>query len=219
MEQPPARGSLAREAETVIRRLQGVTATRVEVEQNGRIDQVHVLGSPDRTARVLVADVIAALAAELGVTVEPRQVRVAVLRPGETQPGPAPARARLKFVGMTVTTLRHSLEVKVQLEHDGLTYEGGATGPNDATHRLELVGEASLRAIETYLRTERIFYLRIAMLVPLATNQAVLVLVTWAGPEEELLTGSAVVKDDPREAVVRAVLDATNRPVSWLGAR
>ena len=35
----------------------------------------------------------------------------------------------------------------------------------------------------------------------------------------QLLSGAAIVRDDPRDAVIRAVLDAVNRPVSWLGAR
>src|SRR2546426_4005607 len=116
-----ARRSLADDAEAVVRRLHGVSAARVELK-DGQIDQVHVLGSADRTARVLVADVIAAVAAELGVTLEPSQIRVAVLRAGQTQPGPAPLRARLKFVGLTMATLRQSLEARVHVEHEGLTY-------------------------------------------------------------------------------------------------
>src|SRR2546422_9460615 len=112
-----ARRSLADDAETVVRRLHGVSAARVELK-DGQIDQVHVLGSADRTARVLVADVIAALAAELGVTLEPSQVRVALLRPGQTQAGPAPLGARLKVVGLTVTTLRDSQQAQVRIEHE-----------------------------------------------------------------------------------------------------
>jgi hypothetical protein len=209
--------SLARDAEEVIRRLHGVSAVRVELSGSGRIGQVHVLGSPDRTARVIAADVVTALGAELGEVVEPSQVRVAVLRPGLTQPGPAPLRARLKFVGLTLATLRQSMEVKVQVEHEGLTYEGTAAGgeaPGD-----EIVGQAALRAVETYLRSDGVFQLKTVTVVPLGTQQVALALVAWTGPEQELLSGAAVVRDDPRDAVVRAVLDAVNRPVSWLGSR
>ena len=213
------RRSLARDAEDVIRRLRGVSAARVELGGDGRIEQVHVLGSADRTARVLVADVVAALAAELGVTVEPSQIRVAVLRPGQTQPGPAPLRARLKFVGLTTATLRQSLEAKVQVEDEGLIYQGTAAGPAGGNHGEEIVGHATLRAVETYLRTDGVFHLKLATVIPLGTHQVAVVLVAWIGPEEELLSGAAVVQDDPRDAVVRAVLDAVNRPVSWLGAR
>lgn len=214
-----ARRSLAHEAEAVIRRLHGVSAARVELGDDGRIDQVHVLGSADRTARMLVADVIAALGAELGVTLEPPQIRVALLRPGQTQPGPAPALARLKFIGLTVTTLRDAQEARVRVDHEGLTYEGSASGPAGVTHGPDVVGLAAIRAVETYLRCDGVFHLRGATVVPLGNHQVALALVAWTGPEEELLSGAAIVRDDAREAVARAVLDAVNRSVSWLGAR
>jgi len=53
------RRSLARDAEGVVRRLHGVSAARVEVGDDGRIDQVHVLGAADRTAvRAEVQDIL-----------------------------------------------------------------------------------------------------------------------------------------------------------------
>jgi hypothetical protein len=209
--------TLAREAEEVIRRLRGVQAVRVDID-GGKIGQVHVLSTADRTARVVVGDVIAAVAAELGVTLEPQQVRVAVTKDGRKASTPAPARARLKYVGLALSTLRNTTEVKVRLEHEGLIYEGGAAGPNFASHRLELIGTATLRAVETCLRGEGLFHLEGALIVPVASRQAALVVVSWLGPEEQVFSGSSVVSDDPREAVVRAVLDAVNRLVGWLAA-
>lgn len=213
------RPSVAREAEEVIRRLRGVSAVRVDLGGDGKIERVHILGTADRTPRVLMTDVIAALAAELGVSLDPAQVRVASLRPGQKELEPAPSRARLKFVGLTLSSHRATAEVKVQLEHEGLVYQGESSGPNASSHRLELVGEATLRAVETYLRSDGLFLLEGAVVVPLASHQVALVLTTWLGPEQEMLSGAAVVRDDPREAVVRAVLDAVNRPLSWLGSR
>jgi hypothetical protein len=213
------RRSLAGDAEAVLRRLPGVSAVRVQLGDDGRIDQVHVLGSADRTARTLVADVVAALGAELGVTLEPAQVRVATLRPGKTEPGPAPIRARLKVAGLTVSVLRDSLEARVRLEHEGLTYEGAASGLPGAANNPEVVGLATLRAVELYLRAQGVFQLKMATMVTLAAQQVALVLIAWTGPEEEIFSGAAIVRDDPRDAVARAVLDAVNRLVGWLGSR
>ena len=147
-------GSLARDVEAVVRRIPGVSATRVELGDGGRVDQIHVLGSSDRSVRWLVSQIIAAVGAELGVTLEPAQVRVALQRPGQTEPGPAPVRARLKFSGLTVTTLRDAQEAKVRIEQDGLTYEGAASGPAGASQSPGVVGLAALRAVETYLRCD-----------------------------------------------------------------
>src|ERR1700737_1625690 len=176
MEQRELR-SLAGDAEAVVRRLSRGSAPRVELGDDARIDQVHVLAAPDRTARAVVADVIAAVGAELGVTLEPSQIRVALLRPGQTEPGPAPLRARLKVVGLTVSVLRGALEARGRLEHEGVTYEGTASWPPGAANGPEVVGLAPLRAVELFLRSEGVFQLKMATVVTLATQQVALVLV------------------------------------------
>ncbi|HLN11548.1 MAG TPA: hypothetical protein VK587_00080 [bacterium] len=146
--------SLAREAEEIVGRLRGVSAVRVDLSDDGKIAQLHVLASAERTPRVIVGDVVAALASELGLSLEPGQVRVAAQRSGPPDPAVPGVRSRLKFVGLAVSRLRTSADVRVQLEHKGLIYEGAASGPGAASHFLELVGQATLKAVETYLRAE-----------------------------------------------------------------
>lgn len=209
--------TLAEAAEGVVRGLRGVQAVRVEGDDEGGIRLVHVLGGPDRSARVIAVDVRAAIAAELGVDLDPRQVRVAPQR--RTDEAAAPDQLRLKFVGLSVSVLRSSAEVKVHLEEQGLLYEGIASGPNARGNRLELVGEAALRAVELFLRTEGMFVLEGVLTPAVGPHEVAVAVVALAGREEETLVGSAVVRDDPREAVVRAVLAAINRPVSWLVGR
>lgn len=209
--------SVAEAAESVVRRLRGVQAVRVETDDNGGIRYVHVLGGPQRSPKVIAVDVVSALAAELGIELEPRQVRVAAQQrteePKLSEPG------RMKFVGLSVSVIRNSAEVKVHLEESGLVYEGIATGPHHTRTRLELVADAALRAVEIYLRAERLFMLEGLSTSKLGGREIVVVVVSFPGREEEVLTGASLIRDDPREAVVRAVLDALNRPVSWLAAR
>lgn len=209
--------SLAEAAEGVVRKLRGVQSVRVEIDDAGAIRIVHVLGGPDRSPKVIAVDVISALAAELGVQLEPRQVRVAAQQRSE-QAAPA-EQGRLKFVGLTVSALRNSAEVKVHLEDQGLVYEGISNGPNATRNRLDLVAEATLRALELYLRANGLFLLDGVTLSTIGSHEVVVAVVSLAGREEETLAGSSLVRDDPREAVVRAILDATNRPVSWLLGR
>lgn len=210
-------GTLAEAAEGVIRQLRGVRAVRVETGEGGEIRLVHVLGGPDRSPKVIAVDVVSALAAELGVELEPRQVRVAAQQRPEG--APPPDQLRLKFIGLSVSVLRNAAEVKVHLEDQGLLYEGIASGSSARGSRLELVGEAALRAVELFLRTDGMFHLDGVTLSTVGAHTVAVAAVALPGREEETLSGSAVVRDDPREAVVRAVLDALNRPVSWLLGR
>jgi len=211
-------GSLAEAAESVIRQLRGVQAVRVETDDAGDIRLVHVLGGPDRSPRVIAVDVVSALAAELGVELEPRQVRVAAQQRPPDRAAP-PDQLRLKFVGLSVSVLRTAAEVKVHLEDQGLVYEGIASGPYASRNRLALVGEAALRAVEIFLRTDGMFLLEGVSVTTVGTHDVAVAVVSLPGRAEETLVGSAVVRDDPREAVVRAVLAAINRPVSWLVGR
>jgi hypothetical protein len=64
-----------------------------------------------------------------------------------------------------------------------------------------------------------LFLVQSATIVSANTHQIALVVVSWLGPEEETLCGSAVVRNEPREAMVHATLDAINRTVLALGAR
>lgn len=202
------------QAEEIIRRLRGVVAARVVPTESGDIDVIHVLGQADRSPKLIAVDVVSAVAAELGVTLEARQVRVAAMRP-EDQPQPASA-ARLKFVGLSLSVVRNSAEVKVHLEDRGLLYEGIASGPNVPRHRLALVAQATLRAVEVFLRAPGLLAFEGVTTVQVGQHEVAVVTVTLTGAEQETLSGSSVVGDDPREAAVRAALAAVNRPISWL---
>ncbi|MGH2425597.1 MAG: hypothetical protein ACRDF1_04835 [bacterium] len=208
---------VAETAEAVVRRLRGVQAVRVETDDNGGIRFVHVLGGPQRSPKVIAVDVVSALAAELAIELEPRQVRVAAQQRTDetkaTEPG------RMKFVGLSVSVIRNTADVKVHLEESGLVYEGIRSGPHHNRTRLELVADAALRAVEIYLRAEGLFMLDGVSTSTVGGRDVVVVVVSLPGRDEEVLTGVSLVRDDPREAVVRAVLDAVNRPVSWLAAR
>ena len=208
--------SFAEAAEAVVRRLRGVQSVRVETDDVGGVRFVHVLGGPERSPKVIAVDVVSALAAELGVELQPRQVRVAAQqRPDRA----APDQLRLKFVGLSVAVLHSTAEVKVHLEDQGLVYEGIASGPYASRNRLELVAEAALRAVEIFLRAEGMFLLEGVNVSTIGAHEVAAAVISLPGREEETLVGSALVRDDAREAVIRAVLAAINRPVSWLVGR
>lgn len=207
--------TLQEHAEEVVRRLRGVISVRVEADPAGGLGVVHVLGQGDRSPKLIQMDVASALAAELGVQLDARQIRVAAMRGAAPTP---PPQARLKYVGLTVASLRNSSDVKVHLEEQGLLYEGVASGPNTTRARLDLVAEAALRAVEVFLRVSGMLVLGGVAVNRVGERDVAVVVLTLTGEEEEVLSGSSVVREDPREAVVRAVLAAVNRPLGWLTA-
>ncbi len=204
------------QAEELVRRLRGVVAARVIPDEHGDIGVIHVLGQADRSPKLIAVDVVSAVAAELGLTLDARQVRVAAMRP-EDQAQPIP-QARLKFVGLSLSVVRNSAEVKVHLEDRGMLYEGTAAGPNVPRHRLALIAQAALRAVEVFMRAQGLLVFEAVATARVGEHEVAVVTVTLTGNEQDTLSGASIVREDPREAVVRAVLAAVNRPISWLTA-
>jgi hypothetical protein len=200
-------------AEEVVRRLRGIISVRVEADAAGGLGVIHVLGEGDRSPKLIQNEVASALAAEMGLQLDPRQIRVAAMRGAPAAP---PPQARLKYVGLTVSTLRQTTEVKVHLEDQGLLYEGVASGPSTTRGRLELVAEAAVRAVELFLRVSGMLLFDGVAVARVRERDVAAVVLTLAGDEEEVLAGASVVRDDPREAVVRAVLAAVNRPIGMI---
>ncbi len=214
VEEPGDVKTLQEHAEEIVRRLRGVVSVRVETEATGGLAVIHVLGEADRSPKLIAMDVASALAAELGVQVDPRQIRVAAMRSSEQQA--APPQSRLKYVGLTISSLRNTSEVRVHLDDRGLLYEGVASGAQVGRARLDLVADAALRAVEVFLRVSGLLILDGVGVAKVGDRDVAVVVITLAGREGDVLSGSSVVREDPREAVVRAVLNAVNRPVGWL---
>jgi hypothetical protein len=200
-----------------VRRLRSVAAANVILDDGGGVEAVHVLGHADRSPKLIAIDVVAAVSAEFGVTLDPRQVRVAAQRQDE-QSAPVP-QARLKFVGLSVSVVRGGAQVKVHLDDRGMMYEGEASGPAVPRYVYQLVAQATLHALEVFLRAPGMLLFEGVTVTKLGDADVAVVTVTLAGDEGEMLSGASVVRDDPREAIVRAVLAAVNRPISWLSMR
>ena len=207
----------ADEVREVVSRLRSVSAVNVVLDEAGSVDTVHVLARADRSPKLVAIDIVAALSAEFGITLEPRQVRVAAQK--QDDESAVVPQARLKFVGLSVSVVRGGAQVKVHLDDRGMMYEGEASGPAVPRYVHQLVAQATLHAIEVFLRAPGMLLLEGVTVPKIGDSDVAVVTVTLAGEEEETLAGASVVRDDAREAVVRAVLSAVNRPISWLTGR
>ena len=106
------------------------------------------------------------------------------------------------------------VEIEVTLGFEDEPVTGSASGPGDAGHRPRLVGEATLRAVETILARPSAFDLTAIAAQDLGPVPVALAQIRESGGADYLV-GSAVVRDhDLPTATARAVLDALNRTVT-----
>ena len=120
------------------------------------------------------------------------------------------ARMQLVSAGLGVTT-----EVTLSWLGDAFAGQAAAAATPTSVHRS--VAQATLRAVESVVGNRARFELEQLEINQLGPDRAVVVVVsmlTKAGSER--LTGVSVVREDVRQAVIRATLDALNRRLESL---
>ena len=201
-----------RELEETLCRLPAVDAVRI-LSDRDRITEVHVLASPAKPAKQIVRDVQSLAMARFGVGIDRKAVSVVQLA-GEQKDGDAdrPSITSIHEIPEGETTT-----VTVALTWNNERYEGTSSGPAGASARNRIIGEACLRALEEVLGGTPPLALDAVAVTPVGNRPVMIAqVVSMRGTEEEVSVGSALVRGDEGEAVVRAVLDALNRRIPAL---
>lgn len=197
-----------REYEHIIGQIREVISARVVASDRGAIEEIHVLAGSGRGPKQIVRDIESAFMAQFGISVDHKKISVAQVQDDVASSGPA----RIKLVSVNLTTSGTRAEARVQLQFEDEACEGASSGVASGGNRLRLIAGACLAAVEQYFKSECVFSVEEIQVVPVANRQAVVTAVALVTPTgEDLFIGSSVVRDDEREAVARATLDAINR--------
>jgi hypothetical protein len=222
-------------AEGLLAGLAGVLSARVRFSVTGRVQEIHVLATPELHPKQVVRNVESALRAGLGLEFDRRVVSVAQMsgpapapatQPGDgstaiapaTQSGgastaaPDPSPRRLRFVGFDARTegSAHSA-CTVRLARDRDEFTGHGEGAATRTGRAEAAARALFAALAA-ARGDDLLALRGAAVVESNGRAFVLVAANAvAGREHVPLTGAAALGRSPEEAAILAGLQATNR--------
>ncbi|NTU79228.1 MAG: hypothetical protein HGA45_07465 [Chloroflexales bacterium] len=191
--------------EQLIFQVRGIQAARVVTDQNGAIDEVHVVSLPGRSAKQIVRDIESILYVRGGVRLDHRKVSLVQLAEDLEQP----QGARMLLLEVS----RSAPQVAVTLGLRGRRARGVSVG-DDYTDSGPLVpaAQATLSAIAQLIGAQA--DLRVAAVaehafgdLPVCLSQ---VTIARDGNLETLL-GISMVRDDPARAAACAVLDAVNR--------
>ncbi len=197
-----------RELQETLERLPAVQAVRV-VESNGHVSEVHVVAAPGKSPKQIVRDVQSLALAAFGVPVDRRVVSVVQIEGDRLAPAERPS---VEDISESPSGSRTQMQVKLSWRHE--IFVGTSVGPAAQETRPRLVGEATLKALETAVGGDVAFALANIDQVSLGPRTIMIaVVVIVAGGEERSLVGSALTAADPAHAAVRAVLDALNRQI------
>jgi len=209
------------ELERELCRLPDVSAARVVIDEIGRPTEVHILANGTKHPKQVVRDVQSVALASFGIELDRRIVSVVRLHDEDAEAQSVTAvapsnRAVLGHVVSEVTGLR-SL-VRVTLARRDEEAVGFAEGSVASSARHRLVAAATVDALRQLQPAAECLDVDSAQLVRVGIHDVAIVTIVFViPPAEQMVSGSAIVRDHlDAEAVVRAVLDATNRRLASL---
>lgn len=212
-----------RDVERELCRLPDVTGARIVTDEVGRPTEVHVLARPGKPAKQIVRDVQSVALASFGVEIDRRVVSVVQLEPDQGSPpparlglGPPGFRPRIAAISAEASGLRTL--VRVTLAQGETEATGFAEGSIAVSARARLVAWATLDALRQLAPAAECLDVDSAQVVRAGGHDvAVVTVVCVVPPDEQIISGSAVVRlHQEQDAVARAVLDATNRRLPQL---
>ena len=213
-------GPNLRDVEAELCRLPDVVATRIVADDYGRPVEVHVLAHTGKHAKQVVRDVQSVALASFGLDIDRRIVSVVQLSPDADDAaaalGAVPAlRPLILAVESHVAGLRTTVRVSLRVGDEEAT--GYGEGSVSASTRPRLVAAATIDALQQLGAIDSLDFDE-AQSTRIGSNDVIVVtLVSLEPPHELRLSGSAIVRQHPDDAVVRAVLDALNRRLPYLG--
>ena len=157
--------------------------------------------------------------ARFGIAIDHKKISIAQLGheavPAGAATGPGAVRARIQSINATVSGVHAATSVTLEIE--GETYVGEASGPASQTGRQRLVAQATLEAVDQYAHGAHSFALEDVRLMQLGRERVAVSCVTLVSPlGEQSYAGSALVRQNEKDSIVRATLDAINRRLGFL---
>lgn len=216
------------EIEAALSEVGDVKAARVVASADGVIQEIHILALPTKQPKQLVRDIESTLMAQFGIPIDHKKISIALLgrdaikpevastasNPNEP-PRSSVARPRICSINANVSGVQAS--ASVELEIGGNEYVGNASGPASQTGRLRLVALAALDAVSQYTDATLSFALEDVAILKLGREKvAVSCIALVSSLGEQTFSGSAMVRQNDNDSVVRATLDAINRRMGFL---
>ena len=203
--------------EQELKKIPGVNAVRIVLNDTGDAVEVHVLAGAGKAPKQVVRDVQTVAQAVFGLDLDRRII--SVVQMDGTLVSPADEANRVTVEGIAKSRTGHRTTAEVTLRRSMELSTGSAEGAAASTTTLNLVVRAALGAlVKLEPAAEHLEMENVAIQKVGDRSFVVVSLVLLTPPYEELLLGAAAIRVAGEEdAAARAVLDATNRRLTLIG--
>jgi hypothetical protein len=208
------------EIENTLGQVAEIKAARIVTSPEGQIQEIHILALPTKSPKQLVRDIESTIMATFGVSVDHKKISIAQLGAdavASAEEAEAPSEVRAKIVSINANVAGVHATVSVTLDFEGETIVGEEAGPASSTGRQRLVALATLDAVEQYVHGSHSFALEDVAITQLGRERVAVSCITLVSPlGEQSYAGSALVRQNEKDSIVRATLDAINRRLGFL---
>ncbi len=213
----------SRDLVAALRAVPGVTGADVTPDPDGGLGTLRLDLEPGADEAEVAGTVGRLLRDEFGLGVDPQRVQIvedAVNNPADldlSEAVPNQRAARPSINRMHLVSSGLDVTATVTLTSGEHTEVGEARGAASQTGVHRAVATATLRAVEQLVENQVRFELDHLEISPMGSERTVLVALTLLTSRgSERLTGAAAVREDVRQAVIRATLDALNRRLEMI---
>lgn len=194
-----------------LEQIDGIESCKV-IGNDNEILEIHVLSNNLRSPKQLARDIETAILTKFNLRIDRKIISIVQFKGAGS--GVA---SRIKYESVSTLSQNSSVEVEVKLLYDEREYSSKLVGINTAANKNRLVAEATLKDVEEILGQAFIIYPNDVIVKEVSNYTVATVVVTLkVSYIEEVLAGSAIVRNDLNESIVRATLDAINRRIKGI---
>ena len=194
--------------EDVITKIQGVTHAKV-VYNNEELEEVHIIANTIRSPKQIVRDIESALLAIFNYRIDRKLISIAQIDTGETK-----SIKRIRYEGISLDIKDNNVECEVRLIMNDDEYKSTETAIGTSVNRRKVVAKATISAIEDIIGKPFIFDVEDIVINSIREISYVTVIINMINnTAEEVLIGTAIIRNDMNEAIAKATLDAINRRI------
>lgn len=199
-----------KEIEQFINQIKSVNSSKIVIDENDNITEMHILSDTKRSPKQISRDVQSGLISKFGIEIDHKKISIAQIDDLVIQNKDF----RLKLNSIEISTSGMKASIKVLLEKDGNVFEGNSYGANTTYNSHRLIAKAALNSVENFLEIEDNLILEDITFVKSAGKDIVVSVVSFINNySEQVLCGCALINSNMNEAIIKATLDAVNRKI------
>lgn len=208
---------LVSDIETTLSQVQGVYASRVLMDRDRGLREIHVVASNARKPKQIIRDIETLLFVKHGLRVDYRKISLVQLADEDLLRLPL---ARPEIRSVEEENLGDRRRICVEIQGGGRVVHGEARDQVQNPLTFQTAARATIQCIEKLTGNQIDVRLEHATTLRLDSREIALVVLTCViENREEAFVGASFVGSRPAESAARATLDALNRRLFTLNAR